>query len=118
VGALLGVMEDEDFEVQQLTLHAGDRLVMYSDGLEAIFPTSRAERAELDAEQRPPHDLAEIHALAAADPAEGLSRLAGRIAEQAGSLAQPDDVTVLSLTYRPTADQPSETAGSPATAAV
>jgi len=103
-GALLGVMEDEDFEVEQVTLKPGDRLIMYSDGLEAIFPTSRAERAALDAEDRPPHDLAQVHDLADAAPADGLNRLAGRIAEQAGSLAQADDVTVLSLTFHAAAE--------------
>lgn len=36
-GGLLGVMPDEAYESRTVTLRAGDRLVLYSDGLESIF---------------------------------------------------------------------------------
>ena len=36
-GALLGVMADELFEPRRLTLGAGDKLVLYTDGVEMIY---------------------------------------------------------------------------------
>jgi len=91
-GGLLGVFEEEVFEQQTLELAAGDRLLLYSDGFEMAFPDESPDACV--ANTRYTEEFADlIHGTAA----EALHRLEEKLDQQAGSLNQRDDLTVLCL---------------------
>ena len=85
-GALLGVLPDEVFEPVTVDLSPGDKLVLFTDGVETAFVEPGAA-PDLDAWRRAVHDRRDLPAaemLADLDRATG-----GRAAE--------DDVTVLTV---------------------
>jgi len=91
-GGLLGVFEEEVFEQQTVALSAGDRLLLYSDGFEMAFPDDGPDACV--ANTRYTHEFADlIHGSAA----EAIQRLEHKLDQQAGSLNQRDDLTVLCL---------------------
>jgi sigma-B regulation protein RsbU (phosphoserine phosphatase) len=92
-GALLGMLPSVRFVCHELTLAAGDRLVLYSDGVtEAenpsceMFSQHRAQ-ALLDAQPK------------TAAMAEMVTNLAAGVKDFAGDAVQSDDITVLALRY-------------------
>ena len=95
-GPVLGVFEDEPFETTRLQLDEGDRLLLYSDGFELAFPGAaepgkRASVANMD--------YAKVFEdLRQGSMEQALARLQRRLDEQAGSLNQRDDLTVVGLT--------------------
>ncbi|MEX0887589.1 MAG: PP2C family protein-serine/threonine phosphatase [Phycisphaeraceae bacterium] len=94
-GPVLGVFEDEAFEQTTIDLEPGDRLLLYSDGFELAFPHAaepgkRAIAANAD------------YAKAFEDLRQGplehaIQRLEQRLDDQAGSLNQRDDLTVVGM---------------------
>jgi serine phosphatase RsbU (regulator of sigma subunit) len=94
-GPLLGIFPDEPFVAATARLAPGDRLLLYTDGIEVAFCDeqvfdSQRWRDELLARQ----DL----------PTEGLlAAFADRIDNEAGSLTPKDDLTVIILDIRPNA---------------
>jgi serine phosphatase RsbU (regulator of sigma subunit) len=88
-GPLLGIFPDESFSASSARLAPGDRLLLYTDGMEVAFcdeqvVDSQRWREELLARR----DL----------PTEALlSAFADRIDNEAGSLAPKDDLTLLIL---------------------
>ena len=104
-GPLLGVFPDAVFPQVSFTLAPGQTLLLYTDGLEAAFlqrsdapdPARRSMYRHLDA-------LREVIARERAhDVAAAMDDLGALLDEQAGSLHQLDDVTVLAI--RPTTAQ-------------
>lgn len=98
-GAMLGIIEDEVFEDQTIQLYPGDRLMFYSDGFELSFPdgdgnddqgqglaNTRYEQEFLNLERVPPE--------------VAMEHLAMKLDNQAGSLHQRDDLSVVWLTIR------------------
>jgi serine phosphatase RsbU (regulator of sigma subunit) len=101
-GPLLGVFSDAEFTQAEVTLEAGQTLLLYTDGFEAIFPPHAK-----------PTSIAEIESGERRDCLDTLSRLlvtpAGRdlsstirqiehlLDEQSGSLHQADDITALAI---------------------
>ena len=85
-GALLGVMADETFEPCELTLAPGDRLILFTDGVEAAFVPPGAT-ADLEAWRKAVRER--MHLPAAALLSELRQRVEGRPAD--------DDVTILSI---------------------
>ena len=88
-GPLLGIFADETFADARATLRAGDRLVLYTDGIEMAFcdglcPESHQWRDQLCARA----DLSVEHLL---------TELAERLDRESGSLEPKDDLTVLVL---------------------
>lgn len=101
-GPLLGVFEDAVFEQVGFDLHAGRRLVLYTDGFEVAFPNADAQGRKLRlpttnylgrllrvGEDGPGYDLG-----------ERMDALAAALDEQLGSLHQADDVTALAIASR------------------
>lgn len=91
---LVGVMEQNDYHLEQLTLQPGDTLVLYSDGVTEAMN----DRKELFGNDRllesirnctPPSDAKTI-----------LTRIEHRIAEFVDDWPQSDDITI--LVFRPT----------------
>lgn len=96
-GALLGVFPEEEFELASVQLEPGERLFLYSDGFETAFPKARAG---LQA-----HGLAndqyvqEFRQLASGPLEQAINRLVNHLDQQAGSLNQVDDLTVVCVSF-------------------
>lgn len=95
-GGLLGVFEDEVYEETTVILKPGDRLLIYSDGFECAFPD---EETNDNGKRKVANEnyAKEFLDLGNGDPAAAIKRLEDKLDEQAGSLNQKDDLTVLCL---------------------
>ena len=95
-GGLLGVFEDEVYEETTVQLNPGDRLLIYSDGFECAFPD---EEVSDHGKRKVANEnyAKEFLDLGNGDPAAAIQRLEDKLDEQAGSLNQKDDLTVLCL---------------------
>ncbi len=82
-GQLLGIMEDATFESRSFQLSPGDRLMLYSDGLEECFP--KCDRRGCD------------QIIEAIEPLAELPRdlFIQRVSELVNNANAPDDVTVM-----------------------
>lgn len=98
-GAMLGIIEDEVYEDQTVQLNPGDRLMFYSDGFELSFPDGDGNDDQNQGLANTQYekeflDLARV-------PAEvAMEHLAMKLDNQAGSLHQRDDLSVIWLTIR------------------
>jgi sigma-B regulation protein RsbU (phosphoserine phosphatase) len=93
-GGLLGVFDGEAYPETDLTLHAGDRLLIYSDGFEQAFPgdPTGSRRSRLPSKRY----LEEFEALAPLESPSDMVQLIGRRVDmQFGSLHQADDLTLV-----------------------
>lgn len=99
-GPLLGVFPDAEFTQASTVLEAGETLLLYTDGLEAAFPRAVAKGAA-PAHTQHVRDVMLRHDMEGASAA--LSHLELLLDEQAGSLHQADDITVLAIGRRGTA---------------
>lgn len=91
-GGLLGVFPEETYEEQSIQLSAGDRLLLFTDGIEVVF----SDDVETN-KQRWREELESRRAL----PAEQLlNEFAELIDRERASLAPKDDLTMLSLEIR------------------
>lgn len=95
-GGLLGVFEDEVYEETTVQLKPGDRLLIYSDGFECAFPD---EDVNENGKRKVANEnyAKEFLDLGNGDPGAAIQRLEDKLDEQAGSLNQKDDLTVLCL---------------------
>jgi len=95
-GGLLGVFPDETYDQIEFELAIGDRLLFYTDGFEQAFPDTaedahqrrvptRQYRSEFDQLSRLPNAAAMIDAINQ------------RLDDQAGSLHQIDDLTLICM---------------------
>ena len=91
-GSLLGIFEDEKFEEQTTKLSPGDRLFIYSDGVEVAF--NENDNAN------PSQWREEIERLKHLSTDELLGDYTRRLDEQKGSLAPKDDLTIIALEVR------------------
>ncbi|MBI1370856.1 MAG: SpoIIE family protein phosphatase [Planctomycetes bacterium] len=88
-GPLLGVFEDESFDLLERDLAPGDRLLIYSDGFEVAFGTG--EKAVDD------RYMDELQMLRHGTLSEALAALEQKLDVQSGSLHQRDDLTALMM---------------------
>ncbi len=95
-GAMLGVFPNEVFEMLEIQLQPGDRLLLYSDGFEVAFPTGHGPVKGKSGLANDQHTQ-EFQQLANGPLDEALERLVCRLDEAAGSLNQQDDMTVVCL---------------------
>ncbi|MDP6061111.1 MAG: SpoIIE family protein phosphatase, partial [Pirellulaceae bacterium] len=109
-GAMLGVFQDERFELTSLQLHDGDRVLFYTDGFEMVFPKpDPGNERGTDA----PYSYVEIFKdLGAGTIAGAMQGLTSRLNRQVGSLNQSDDLTAL-LVGMPTNAIPGESKSIP-----
>lgn len=90
-GPLLGIFPDEPFDCVRLCLAPGDRLLLYTDGIEVAFCDD--ESAPPDSQRWRQELLARKHL-----PAEKLlGSFADRLDSESGSLMPKDDLTVIVL---------------------
>lgn len=88
-GGLLGIFPDAEFARGQFQMAPGDKLILYSDGLETVFvdgeePTSQAYRDRLRAAAHLPVERM-------------LASLVDEMDRQIGSLNPRDDVTIVAM---------------------
>ena len=86
-GPLLGVFDDEPFEMCSTQLEPGDRLLLFSDGFETAF----GENDKHDTTRY----LDEFQKLRQGTPEQAINLLETIVDAQPGSLHQLDDLTVL-----------------------
>ena len=88
-GALLGIFPDEQFAVSQLQLSPGDRLFVYSDGIEVAFcgdDLGNCERWQNELHRRQQMSTEAL-----------LLDLSTELDSQSGSLQPKDDLTIIAL---------------------
>jgi sigma-B regulation protein RsbU (phosphoserine phosphatase) len=89
IGALLGIFPDEQFEVTRLKMEKGDRLFVYSDGIEVGFC------GEDIADNQRWQD--ELHRRRALSTENLLYELSAELDRQTGSLQPKDDLTLIAI---------------------
>jgi len=92
-GCVLGITQDEEYSNESVTLSAGQRLILYSDGLEPTLITRRPPMPELPEFEPAVLELINLPA------EEFIQQLRAHLDNTPGSLAQVDDVTVLTLDF-------------------
>lgn len=99
-GGLLGVFPEEEFDEATLELHEHDRLLVFSDGFETAFPepdASNRKNSGKTGKLVTERYLQEFARCGHGDVAEAFAQLEQRIHDEAGSLDQKDDLTLLCL---------------------
>jgi sigma-B regulation protein RsbU (phosphoserine phosphatase) len=91
VGGLLGVFPTEEFETVSTTLSPGEKLLLYSDGIEMAFLESRVQQGG------EPRYKREFRAVAHLAADELVSYLGSMIDQEEGSLNPHDDITLIVL---------------------
>ena len=90
-GCLLGVLPDEQFDTCTVQLHPGDRLLLYTDGIEVAFWDDQA------AHECPTRWLDEVLARRHMSAERLLLDFAEHIDRESGSLQAKDDLTMVLL---------------------
>jgi sigma-B regulation protein RsbU (phosphoserine phosphatase) len=99
-GGLLGLHHDEDYPAQTAQLSPGQKLLVFSDGVETVFQREGREALDVTAYR------AAFESVSHLPIEEMLLQIEAALDEEAGSLSPRDDITVLGLQI-----QESETAG-------
>jgi len=97
-GLMLGVMPGARYVTHELNLNAGDRLVLYTDGVTEAFNAA----AEAYGEQRL---IAEVQACGGGPAAAVVEGICRSVSEFAAGAAQSDDITLSVLAWQPPAPQ-------------
>ncbi len=90
-GGLLGIFAEQTFDDVRVQLEPGDRLLIYTDGVEVIFP---GDAEQFDSERW----LVELAARAGMPAGKMLEEFAALADHQEGSLAPKDDLTMVVMT--------------------
>jgi len=91
-GIALGVMEGVEFQSKRITLHRGDALFVYSDGVTEAMN----DKHELFSEARLEEELARLKGLPVGDIIAGVMEA---IHNYSGDEPQTDDITVMIIRY-------------------
>ena len=90
-GGLLGLAQGEQFPTAATQLKPGDKLILYTDGLDLAFDRQGAEPSDPSAHH------AVLSALSGLPVGEMLARFEARLDDTPGSLSPYDDITILGL---------------------
>lgn len=106
-GAMLGVFPEENYELIRVQLHPGDRLLIYSDGVEVAFPEHSLNQGGRLATT---NYTEELQGLGNGTMEEAFRSLEEKLDLQYGSLHQRDDLTLLCMNVgkRAVIGEPSE----------
>lgn len=88
-GPLLGVLTDQEFTTTTVQLAPGDKVVLFSDGVELSFVQEREPNSGAPIYEQ------QFHALAGLSAAKMVEHLGNTIDSEEGSLSPRDDVTVV-----------------------
>ncbi|NOX59149.1 MAG: SpoIIE family protein phosphatase [Planctomycetes bacterium] len=90
-GGLLGIFDEQDFETQSVVLKPGEKVILYSDGVELGFAESQDREDEYSHYRKVLSDIAHL-------PADKLvDTFAEMLDAESGSLNPRDDVTLVIL---------------------
>jgi sigma-B regulation protein RsbU (phosphoserine phosphatase) len=90
-GGLLGLFKGEEFQTNKIQLHPGDKLLLYTDGVELAF--QEGESATLN----PGAYLSAFKSAGRLPLKEMLREIETRLDDEAGSLRPQDDITIVGL---------------------
>ncbi|MCH8242313.1 MAG: PP2C family protein-serine/threonine phosphatase [Planctomycetes bacterium] len=90
-GGLLGLFREGDFPVFETTLQKGDKLLLYTDGVELAFQPEGSEQLDVQAYYKSFEEFADLSVR------DMVSRLNARLEGEDGSLNPRDDVTIVAL---------------------
>ncbi len=90
-GGLLGIFDEQDFETQAVTLRQGEKIILYSDGVELGFAESKERADEYCHYRNVLDDIAHLPAN------ELVQSFAESLDAESGSLNPRDDVTLVVL---------------------
>ncbi|MFM9958717.1 MAG: PP2C family protein-serine/threonine phosphatase [Phycisphaerales bacterium] len=101
-GGLLGVFSEDSYDQQSFTMGADQALVLYSDGFETAFPAPGADEygRKMPTRHYLDHFVQMTRRWRESDLASSFRHLAHELDEQAGSLHQIDDLTVMMIAPR------------------
>ena len=95
-GALLGIFEDAEFPMAEAQLHPGDKLLIYTDGMELAFDNPSGLSGEASGKIGASH-LETFRAHGSLPIKEMMQQLETKMDRVCGSLAPCDDVTIVGL---------------------
>jgi len=90
-GGLLGVFKNEEFPTFETQLHPGDKLLLYTDGVELALPRSNPNSLEI----MPLHPV--IQPIATRPIQVVMTHIESLLDDETGSLDLRDDVTIVGL---------------------
>ncbi|MCA9252558.1 MAG: PP2C family protein-serine/threonine phosphatase [Phycisphaerae bacterium] len=90
-GGLLGIFDEQDFETQSVTLRPGEKIILYSDGVELGFAESKERADEYCHYRNVLNEIAHLSADAL------VHSFAESLDAESGSLNPRDDVTLVVL---------------------
>lgn len=90
-GGLLGLFREGDFPVFETTLQKGDKLLLYTDGVELAFQPEGSEQLDVQAYYKSFEKYADLPVR------DMVSRLNAHLESENGSLNPRDDVTIVAL---------------------
>ena len=92
-GSLLGIFPGQEYEMLRITLNRGDKLLLFSDGVEAAFTNNGPDE--------PLRFRQEFEYLANYDVGTMCGKLVEIIEQEEGSLHPRDDVTIVAMEIQP-----------------
>lgn len=97
-GGLLGIFKGEEFPTLDVRLHPGDKVLLYTDGVELAWPGNVDNRANDGILHQPATAWRrKLEPLAELPIQEMLARLESQVGATAGPLKSRDDVTIVGL---------------------
>ncbi len=90
-GGLLGIFKSEEFPVFEMQLHVGDKVLLYTDGIELVFQNADSESLDVKAYHRALKSLA-------SQPIRGMmTQIESQLDREIGSLDPRDDITIIGM---------------------
>ena len=93
-GGLMGLLPDEEFPLKSTYLQPGEKVLLFSDGLELAFPEQPGQEVEAYRYEE------EFESLATLTADELVTEFARRLDQEEGSLNPRDDVTMVVMEVR------------------
>jgi len=90
-GGLLGLFAGETFSTQQIQLAPGDKIIVYTDGVELAFQSAHPDTLDTSAY------LQSFKSVAALPVREMMDQLGHVLDDESGSINPSDDITILGL---------------------
>jgi len=90
-GGLLGLFPDETFPTQQIQLAPGDKVIVYTDGVELTFQSGHPDKLDTEA-------YLDTFKTAVSHPVRDMIDHLGHVLDdESGSINPSDDITILAL---------------------
>ncbi len=91
-GGLMGLFDEFDCPTDQVQLHAGDKVIIYTDGIESAF-----DHLSADGNSKMTGHMSVLETVSRKDIVDAAIELDDRLNRNNGSLLPADDITVLAM---------------------